>query len=1254
MTFFKKTILYLCIFNLSFFPALQALAEQPTFSMTPFGAPEPTNGLSIKGEMNYYKSIGLDGIPDNVTQQQIKAGINFGFPEVLETKNISNYDQLIKTTEGRKLLIRQLNQALNLLAQSSGKNLLADFIEVYKADSEMLKNWNQKQNGGKWSAQVLSENATVRSLYSVVKGNLNADHINKSKLIYREAVETLSSPKMRYTYDIKNGFRTFQASEGLLNNVTRRGSQLHVKVVDPDTGKKVNVKLDLPTQDQLLKFKVSDLAKDVMSGTFKYSALSGAILTLVHAISYYKLMTDYANNPRVVEDSFDENVNLLYFTSIATFFLGAKLADWSLFRRNINYARQLVTEKKIFSNKPLEVKKAKLTSMANLSYAGIGTGLLASMLVHQGGKHLLSCLPLFNERPIKERPLSATQKDDLNKMCDQAWVDYVLSYKYQFLLVWAALANAKSLMTLGQVTGTAGYRYWKTKAESGQLKTYREHLKDVKTQRTQHLEVVGRGTKITSIRAVLLLGLRSGAQLIVTIGLVYGFIWTFDKIYSAYTIHKPVTTNYDKLKKAINALNFTNWDIHPDQCDENQDNCGAQKYVNDFAEYQSSLDKWRTYNFRDVSEAMSNWTEYYAKAMNYYKASKYFYKDLITQFAERKRMATAFQPKASSREGYLSQNYYQYSDEILPLFRSSPFFGLKSSEPILPLNIPVDVKWNEYVRSFPLDLLKKNNTIYIKTLQSQGEKLKTEFNFLKDKISKLDIDKYLTIIDKLTSNNSESVYNGYFGLLSLAQSESESCQYADLKNLDEDKNEDPYTGNLAYRCLAYKNYMKLSNSKIWRDKQFPFQAGYKMNNKDNLTGGKPLASGNEYLINYETRFQLKEIDSGWYEEEFLGKSMRSMSEYLILSAACGPRTAESFSDPWWGFSPKFTPPKLLFKTKFDICTWYVQQGHKNPDQLWHYIPNNQDGKVYAGIIDFLYQEINDSLLNETNFDSWWDLNVRPNIEKSIINSNAVFNKEIVQDKLPEALLRDDKSSDFWKYIFAGNPQDLGYIPSITSEIGLYFNDIFRPMLDIFNISYRNFDSENTQKNIDKYKHFEMLKDDFYNQLHKLSGYKEYGLDDLRKIQLDATLALNKLRVFYDSIKYGRVIEDLIYVIESEIEEIETQLEKSDEQLVKIIPEFNADVRKVMQQKILSNKETLAKLEAGINKTNNPVLQYKYYIDLDVVSGKPILNPNTGKPLEYSEQQKIPTFIFNQIELNIWNLTNLLMAVTHIDQIQKEL
>ena len=1253
MKLFKKIILFLSVFNLSFLPTLQVLAENTSYSMTPFGAPEPTNGLSVKGETNYYKSLGIDGAPANVTQQQIKESLRMGFPEILETQKISNYDELMKTAEGRKALTRQLQQALNLLSQASGQNLLAQFLEIYKTDSSTLKAWNQKQNAGRWSTQVIAEHATVRSLYTVVKNHLQPESIAKAQQLFQEAAKTLSDPKARNLFDIRNGYRTFTPSEGLLNNVTRRGSQMYVKVKDPDTGKRVTFKLDLPTQDQLLKFKVSDLAKDVMSGTFKYSALSGAILTLIHGISYFQLMTDYANNPRVVEDSHEDNLNMLFFTSIATFFLGAQLADWSLYRRNINYARQLVTEKILFTNKPLEAKKAKLTSMANLSYMGLGTGLLASMAVYHGGEHLLSCLPLFNERPIDERPLSMSKKQELAQMCDQAWIDYVLSYGDQFLLMWAALAGAKTIMTLGATSGVAGYRTLKGMANSKDLKGYKEHLKDIKQQRVQYLEVAGKGTNVYSVRAVTSLVLRGGAQLTITIALVYGILWIYQTMASAYTIHRPVTVKHNKLQSSINELKDKNWKIDPNECDENLDNCGAQKYLNDINEYQKSLHDWRNHNFRAVNEAMSNWSEYYAKAMNYYKAAKYFYKDLILQIAERKKQSEAFQPQLSSRNGYQNKNYFDYSTEVLPLFRTSPFFGLTPIEPTLPLILPTDLNWQNNVHAFPTDLLERNNEIYLKTLNTLGQNLKQDFTKFEQRMTPMDKQLMQKVVDQLLAREPDRVLSGYYDFIGLAQKEAELCQI--FKASSEQDANNPY-GNHIHRCLAYKAYHNISDSDMWGGKLFPFQAGYKKSERDTLTGAKPLPSGNEYLINYDLLFQFKEIDYGWYEEEFLGRRLTSMSEFLILSAACGPEPHESFSKLWWkvGYSPHFTPPKLPLKTQFDICKWYVQKGYRNPEQLWHYIPNNQDSKVYAGLIDFLYQEINDSVIDEKNFDNWWNLNVKPGIEKSIIESSKIFNEKIVQEKLPKALQRDDLSSGLWKYIFAGDPQNLGYFPSIHTEMGFYFNEIFRSMLDTFHVSYRNYEAEASREEVDKYRHFEKLREEFYNNLNKLSSYRSYNLEQLKQIQLDTSLSLNKLRVFFDAIKFGQTIEDLIYTLQVDIEDLESQLSQTDEEWLETDANYTPEVRKELEKQLDSKKSALEKLENGINKDNQPVLQYEYFVDFDIETREPIINPNTGKPLMYSEQQKIPLVVFNQMEFNLWNLTNLLTVVTHIDQIQKEL
>jgi len=112
-----------------------------------------------------------------------------------------------------------------------------------------------------------------------------------------------------------------------------------------------------------------------------------------------------------------------------------------------------------------------------------------------------------------------------------------------------------------------------------------------------------------------------------------------------------------------------------------------------------------------------------------------------------------------------------------------------------------------------------------------------------------------------------------------------------------------------------------------------------------------------------------------------GKNLSMASDYLTLQMVCG---AESrFYESPWGFSPSFSPPKIV-SNDLDIPALCRSQFLNN---IYGLKLASADGRQYSGITDLISKNIRPEVLGDIRvrsqvsaFDQWWKSNVNQQLE----------------------------------------------------------------------------------------------------------------------------------------------------------------------------------------------------------------------------------------------------------------------------------
>ncbi len=259
-----------------------------------------------------------------------------------------------------------------------------------------------------------------------------------------------------------------------------------------------------------------------------------------------------------------------------------------------------------------------------------------------------------------------------------------------------------------------------------------------------------------------------------------------------------------------------------------------------------------------------------------------------------------------------------------------------------------------------------------------------------------------------------------------------------------------------------------------------------------FSAGAPVGPGGAFAEDYEVYLRINGVDASTRDQHFHGRDTKSMIEYLLLSMVCGPDN-DWFNDKndnllpdktiyddrgWKGRMdlPRITKgpstpeicqrkvpnsfQQLIHNYHMDAPMSYIYR-ENNPfpfrveiDTLSLYYPFESDGKTYASIMDYIYQNFDSRFLGKLDFDTWWQQTMEPRYAKLLDAAYKEFKTDILEKEY-YPLLHDKAIHNEKIYaIMLGNAMGrlkvkipLGVLPAIREEVTFYFDAILEPLYD---------------------------------------------------------------------------------------------------------------------------------------------------------------------------------------------------------------
>lgn len=257
-----------------------------------------------------------------------------------------------------------------------------------------------------------------------------------------------------------------------------------------------------------------------------------------------------------------------------------------------------------------------------------------------------------------------------------------------------------------------------------------------------------------------------------------------------------------------------------------------------------------------------------------------------------------------------------------------------------------------------------------------------------------------------------------------------------------------------------------------------------------FSAGAPVGPGGAFAEDYEVYLRINGVDASTRDQHFHGRDTKSMIEYLLLSMACGPDN-DWFNDKndnllpdktiyddrgWKGRMdlPRITKgastpeicqrkvpnsfQQLIHNYRMDAPMSYIYR-ENNPfpfrveiDTLSLYYPFESDGKTYASIMDYIYQNFDGSFLGKQSFDTWWRQTMERRYVALLNAAYDEFKTEILEKEYYPLLHDKAIHNEKFYAILLGNVMGdlklkipLGILPAIREEVTFYFNAILEPL-----------------------------------------------------------------------------------------------------------------------------------------------------------------------------------------------------------------
>lgn len=1108
----------------------------PQVSTIPFEGSESTVlNFSRSGNIDYYRALGLERFEGRASVEQIREAAQrvprfSDFSGVVQSANM-------ESSQGRATVLSQLRQMEYLLQAAKGQPLVSvdESMRLYEAEVKRLNQFKER-NGKSWSPQEISERARVQVLARKIEGNLSFSQ--QAQDIFRQAGDLLTNQRARARYDFETGRLRGTLPEWSMRDLPRSleeagrnlrwNSQGYTQIViEPTHGERYTLKVENPRE--LINMRASETMAEIRSGAVNLSVMMAGFLTIMYGWAHLKMWQDYEMNPMAVVDAAEDYFSSLMAISFMNFFVvahGANSAVSRLHQLNIRNGLYLAQSRHLYANQELW-RRAMDNQIRTLRVPFIGLGALAAVVTMYGGSKLDACLAVASGRPM-----SIDQRMQKNQICDEAWRDYIEQVTPSAIRAIATMTAGYALFAQGMSRIQRGRAHYAEAARVRQaggvaqaVDSYMDPRRQTSTNPAQFRTGMPSGVHPgevapKSFRLYLLRGAVVGvtsiialAGFVVVVEVLDQAIEAFDRNFNYY---RPIRLAMDGSRRKLEQFHYLFSEDFKHEVGGQEEWAqlrseeGFQKWssecirmlgeegeacdINSVVNYYGRLNhNYRNSLLLPYMEAYLKWQEKMAEAYNHYLGSSLFYKTLVSQISAMRQMHNSENLPNYSSQIVSFDTLLEYAHQPLPLFRSSPLFGVKSdytwvgnygakggalaeflermmrglrgeeessleqSANTRGTEVQLKIQELEAFGSFEEGMsgvFSRRNLEGAKLFPSDKSELSTEYLSEKN-IVLLSQQKFLAAtgrrflgqIDELNMNpRAKSYVERIFRHLIQGEHHlSESLR--GIYYINQALQREP--GLCVYENDGPECFFHWLKSEIM-DPNFlteidpvtevrrPLRdvGGYQKNPRSLPRGFSSLAPGHEFLLSAYLPLRYAGVDDGWYPEHFSGQHVNSIVHYYLLTALCGPqvRFDSSLVRQSWYHRDQFIPPRLPLKNNVDFCQQI--KDWENPLALYHEIKHPEDStKVYQGIIDLLYQEMSPELEGD-KFANWWDDRVFPYMEVAVRNNVQRIEDELVSGGLKEMVQSQRRT---WLY-------DLprGYLDSLQEEVSFYFEFILDP------------------------------------------------------------------------------------------------------------------------------------------------------------------------------------------------------------------
>jgi len=977
---------------------------------------------------------GILGVKPNASLNEIqKAGRHLPSPLVANAaERTAMINSHMANSESLARLANMYEQSFTILRQVDGALEAEKFAKYF--NEEISKSPKD------FSLQAAKNWAKINTINRMIN-ELDMKRLEPQiRQLVDSSAKFLSDPEARNRDAILKGHRKLYVPRMSLrhpiesvqiaaNNIKANArGETHVRTEDPE-GRRQSAYFKA-IEGELKSFSASEAIASAKQGFVRVSGFTAMLMGFLYAMSLSQLWLDYNQNPDAVAQYIDRYVNWIGVSSLGSFFLISGSGQLtSQYLSNLKNLRALVDKRYLFATNPERFNKLFHRSIGGLTLPALTSGVVASLAVFEFGHQMSACRELYHEVPM-----SAVEKMNKKKECDQTFREVVT--KLAPNVVTSILAITSVNYAMNKVWHTNRTTYEQAKA-NGQIAEERvaRGLKPGDGFKSG-LPAGANSTQKLQKGAQILLRIKNGAVVgassIVILGayVIVGHILG-EAVMSGMEMleyDRPRSNAEDQLRKFLKSFHQNGFqdddskvcvDV-PNRDQNANQTCGFGAVGPILFE---SFDNWRQKRLEPVVQTLFSWSMNSGNAFNMYDAAKLFYSKVVQQVNEKRRLENN-RPKLDHFSGLSlgTDAYVSYALDPVPLFRSSPLFGLiveppwQGKEPFENLHADQKIKEEKAVIDTKLEGVKKTVTEYMKSAEGQEKQF---VNSNKD---------FSEILTGLMSGELKPVVNSLIRLHELTQREPDICK------LNPKRGACPYSQFAEH--LKDPRLFELYDIVTHERKRFPYLGSFRQRNGNIPKGPYPLGPGGKFLQNFALLARQNNIDEDWYPEKYMNQTIKSMAHYLMLTSVCGqdpnnPRFNRQ--NIFGGGRARFEPPRLPVKDMDKICPLLANRDGIGEALLDHGFSLEKNDNI-ANYADLLYQKLQ---MTTDQFENWWKQRVFPVFQRHLSEMESEFDKAVLNKSTKQALTRSDRT--FWYEL----PK--GVLQGMDEEMNLYFTGFLDPL-----------------------------------------------------------------------------------------------------------------------------------------------------------------------------------------------------------------